>query len=265
MKANLGEALPRARKEGSPISALAVVHLETSTGALNPLRDIAAIARDFDLPIIVDAVGSLGGVPVPVDDWDLDVCVTVPNKCLGAPAGLALASVSPRAWSLASANRARRGWYTNLETWRLCRAENSPSGFPYPTTLPTHLIIALKASLERILRTGVEAFRRDIESAAERVRRGFRDLAFEPFVDEADLSPMLSTYLKPATVDLDHLIRFLLQEQALMVAGGLGRYRGRILRIGNMGQATRAEYSERLFEGIRDFLRLADTGVPLEN
>ena len=82
-------AVRRALAAVPGVQAVAVVHLETSTTVLNPVRGIAAAARDFEVPVIVDAVSSMGGVPLPVDEWGIDICVTVSNKCLASPAGVA--------------------------------------------------------------------------------------------------------------------------------------------------------------------------------
>jgi len=93
----------------SDVRALALVHHETSTGVLNPLAEIAAAARERGVPIILDAVSSLGGVPLPVDELGIDLCITVANKCLAAPPGIAPISVSPRAWEGIDRNKATRG------------------------------------------------------------------------------------------------------------------------------------------------------------
>jgi alanine-glyoxylate transaminase/serine-glyoxylate transaminase/serine-pyruvate transaminase len=105
------EAVREALARQPEIEALVIVHLETSTGVLNPLRELAAVAHERNVPIIVDAVSSLGGVPLPVDEWGIDVCATVANKCLACPPGMALVSVRPPAWEKMAAKPERaHGW-----------------------------------------------------------------------------------------------------------------------------------------------------------
>ena len=100
------------------IQALAVVHLETSTGVLNPLEEIVSVAGEFGVPLIVDAISTLGGMPLPVDEWGIDVCVTVGNKCLAGPIGLVPVSVSERACEQMERKReGAYGWYLYLRTW----------------------------------------------------------------------------------------------------------------------------------------------------
>jgi len=82
------EAIRKLLAAERDIQAMAVVHLETSTGVLNPLQEIVTTAGEFGVPLILDAVSSLGGMPLPVDEWGIDVCVTVGNKCLAGPIGL---------------------------------------------------------------------------------------------------------------------------------------------------------------------------------
>ena len=92
------QAIRRRLAAEPDVQAVIVVHLETSTGVLNPLREIAAVTNEFGVPIIADAVSSLGGVPLLVDEWGIAICVTVINKCLGCPPGVAPISISRRAW-----------------------------------------------------------------------------------------------------------------------------------------------------------------------
>ena len=87
--------------------AVAVVHHETSTTVLNPLEELAEVTHRAGLPIIVDGIASLGGVELPVDEWGLDICVTVANKCLECPPGLAFISVSPKAWEWVDQNKSQ--------------------------------------------------------------------------------------------------------------------------------------------------------------
>jgi len=236
------------------LRALAVVHHETSTGVLNPLQDIIALAREFDLPAVVDAVSSLGGVPLPVDEWGIDVCVTVANKCLATPPGIAILSVSPRVWEMIAQNENHtRGWYLNLNTWRYYM--DNWAWHPYPTTLPTNNLVALQTSLRLILAEGLESYYTRYVETASFVRRGLRELGFEMFVADEWACPVISAMRTRPDVPADELQVFLRKKHGILISGGLDELHGVILRVGHMGKAISEEYSRAFLAGVKDFLR----------
>jgi alanine-glyoxylate transaminase/serine-glyoxylate transaminase/serine-pyruvate transaminase len=236
------------------IRLIGLVHHETSTGMLNPLREVAALAREYDVPILVDAIASIGGVSVPVDEWGLDVVVAVGNKCLAAPPGLGLVSVSERAWRLMSSQpRRNHGWYLNLETWREYR-ERWAGFHPYPTTLPTPTILGLRASLKRIVAGGLEEHYARHTRAAQKVREGMLALGFGLFLDDAYVCPMVTAFTLPGGVSQDGVVRFLLREHNIAIARGIGDLREDIIRVGHMGLATSDEYVDALLRGVQGFL-----------
>jgi alanine-glyoxylate transaminase/serine-glyoxylate transaminase/serine-pyruvate transaminase len=245
----------RLMAEGSA-QALVAVHLETSTGVLNPLPEIADVARELDVPIIVDAVSSMGGVPIPVDGWGLDVCVTVINKCLACPPAIAPISVGPRAWDqIERKGDHGHGWYLDLRVWKDF-ATRWAAWHPYPTTLPTNNIVAALHSLRQIEARGLEAHYRHFAEAAQTVRAGLRRLGFAFFTDEAYTSPLITAVRAKPGMDIEDLRRYLTEEWHLMVAGGLDELHGQIIRIGHIGKASSAEYCALLLEGIEAYLRL---------
>lgn len=238
------------------IQAVVVVHLETSTGVLNPLQEIAAVTGEFGVPIIVDAVSSLGGVPLPVDEWGIDVCVSVVNKCLACPPGLAPLTVSKRAWAQIERKEGRaHGWYLDLAVWKQY-AHEWGDWHPYPTTLPTNNILALVTSLRRILSQGLEAHYDRHARAAAQVRGAFAGWGFRSFAPEAHTSPLLTAMYGPPGVNVEDLRRYLLAEWQIMISGGLEELRGKILRVGHIGKAASAEYVQRLLDGVGTYLGL---------
>jgi len=264
VKAPLGQPLDpeaiRRRLVAEPdIQAVTVVQLETSTGVLNPLAEIAAVVREFDALLIVDAVSSLGGMPLPVDEWGVDVCVTVSNKCLAAPPGLAPLSVSERAWQVMERKGGRaHGWYLNLRTWK-DYAINWASWHPHPTTLPTNIILALRASLHHILEIGIEAYYARHVEAAQTVRNGLQRLGFELFTAPECTSPLISTVRGRPGVDVEEMRRYLLEEHQIMISGGLEELRGKVFRVGHIGQAATPEYVAAFLDGVEEYVsRLAD-------
>jgi len=249
-------AVRRALAAGPGIEAVAVVHLETSTAVLNPVERIAAAAHDFEVPIIVDAVSSLGGVPLPVDEWDIDVCVSVANKCLACPAGVAPISVSQRAWDQMERKGERaHGWYLNLDVWKDF-ADNWASWHPYPTTQPTNVIYALLIQLRCIMAEGLDAYYRRHVVAAQSVRDGLRRLGFEMFTPDAYASPLLTAVRGLPGMDVEDLRRYLLEEWQVMVSGGLSELRGKLFRVGHAGRAASQEYVDQFLAGVEAYLRL---------
>jgi alanine-glyoxylate transaminase/serine-glyoxylate transaminase/serine-pyruvate transaminase len=256
------EAIRRYLAEERDIQALAVVHLETSTAVLNPLQEIAAVAREFDVPLVVDAVSSMGGVPLPVDKWGIDICVTVSNKCLGSPPGVAPLSVSQRAWDQMERKAGRaHGWYLDLRVWK-DYAVNWGSWHPYPTSLPTNNIAALLVSLRRILDGGLEAYYAHHVWAARTVRDRLGQLGFQMLTAEVHTSPLITAMYGPPGLDLEDLRRYLVQERQIMISGGLNDLAGKIIRVGHIGKATSDEYIEQFLASVEAYFRLKGYDVP---
>jgi alanine-glyoxylate transaminase/serine-glyoxylate transaminase/serine-pyruvate transaminase len=256
------EAIRRCLAAEPDVQVLAVVHLETSTAVLNPLRDIATVAREFDVPLVVDAVSSMGGVPLPVDEWGIDVCVTVSNKCLACPPGLCPLSVSQRAWQQVDRKSDRaHGWYLDLGVWK-DYAHRWGSWHPYPTTLPTNNIVALLASLRRILAEGLEAYYAHHVRAARSVRDRLAQLGFQLLTPEPYSSPLITAVYGLPGMDVDDFRRYLVQEWQIMIAGGLDDLAGKIFRVGHMARAATAEYTGRFLDGVDAYLRLRGYDVP---
>jgi alanine-glyoxylate transaminase/serine-glyoxylate transaminase/serine-pyruvate transaminase len=267
VRAPLGEPLDpdlirRCLSAERDIQALAVVHLETSTGVLNPLQEIAAVAREFGVPIIADAVSSLGGIPLPTDKWGIDVCATVSNKCLASPAGLAPLSVSQRAWEQMDRKGGRaHGWYLNLRTWK-DYAVNWGAWHPYPTTLPTHIIVALLTSLRRIVSGGLESYYARHVQAAELTRTRLGQLGFEMFAAPAHASSLITAVRGLPGMDIADFQRYLVEEWQIMIAGGLEELGGKIFRVGHIGQAASIEYVSHFLTAVEAYLRIQGYGVP---
>jgi len=236
------------------VQVVVVVHHETSTGVLNPLQSISQVVHQHGALLVVDAVASMGGVPLPVDDWGVDVCVTVANKCLESLPGLAPISVSPRAWAFIERKPDRaHGWYLNLQVWR-DYARRCGSWHPHPTTMPTHIVLALHQSLRRIVAEGLEARFARYRRAAQSVRHGLTDLGFEMFVSDEWASPLTTAVRARPDAPADDLQAYLRDKHNLLIAGGIEELHGQIFRVGHMGKAAEPEYVTAFLDGVRDYL-----------
>jgi alanine-glyoxylate transaminase/serine-glyoxylate transaminase/serine-pyruvate transaminase len=249
----LAEAVEDVLAEHSDVKAMAVVHHETSTGVLNPLQDLTRVARDHGLLVVVDAISSLGGVPLLVDDWGIDFCVTVANKALETPPGVALLSVSARGWEHIDVRTASRGWYLDLKTWRWY-AEHWGDWHPTPVTMPTSNINALHHSLCVLLEEGLQARYRAYEDASQVVRSGLEALGFEMLTPARYASPLTTAFKMRPGVDADALKLALKRDYDVMVSGGIGSLKGEILRVGHLGQARRRDYVLAFLWSVEDYL-----------
>lgn len=244
-------------EQNPAVQAVAVVHHETSAGVLNPVQQIASLTREREIPIVVDAIASLGGVPLPVDEWGLDVVVTVANKCLASPPGIAPVSVSERAWEVMASKPDRaHGWYLNLETWKKY-AEEWADWHPYPTTLPTRNILALRTSLRRIIDKGLPAYYAEHREAAGRVRSGLREMGFRLLVEGEHACPLITAVRRQSSFQVEDLIRYLHQVHRIEISGGIGELSGEIFRVGHMGKAASRQYTDAFLTALEDFLQQA--------
>jgi alanine-glyoxylate transaminase/serine-glyoxylate transaminase/serine-pyruvate transaminase len=237
-------------------AALAVVCLETSTTVVNPIAEISAVARGHNLPVIVDAVSSLGGVPLEMDEWGIDICVSASQKCLGAPPGLAPVAISPLAWEVIKSKPQRgHGWYLNLENWQ-SHAESWSDWHPYPVTMPTNSVLALRAGLRSLLAEGLEARIRRYTSLALRLRNGVRRLGLRPFTPDDSLAPVLTAVYAPDGIPSGEIVRYLLEAHNIKISAGLDpELKERIFRIGHMGGVVGEADIDAVLEALATFLQ----------
>ena len=231
---------------------LAIVHAETSTGALQPgIAEIAAAAHRTGALLVLDTVTSLGGLPVQIDAWDVDVSYSGTQKCLSAPPGLAPLTISPRA---REALRSRRtpvaNWYLDLSQLEKYWGKERT----YHHTAPISMNYALREALRIVAEEGLEArFARHQENA-QLLWEGLEALDMALLVPVEHRLPTLTTPLVPPAVDEARLRQRLLNEYNIEIAGGFGQLKGKVLRIGLMGFGSRRENITLLLAAMRQLL-----------
>jgi alanine-glyoxylate transaminase/serine-glyoxylate transaminase/serine-pyruvate transaminase len=239
------------------LAGVVVVHLETSTALLNPLRQLAAAAREAGRLLVVDAISSLGGAPLPMDEWGVDVCVAASQKCLGGVAGLGLVAVNDRAWAvIASRPDVPRSWYLDLRRWQWY-VENWGDWHPFPITMPCSVILALRAALHSLLAEGLPARLARYEALATDLRSGLQALGLRLFVPPVLMAPVLTAAWCPPGVEAAAVIRYLAEEHQIRIAAGFGPYKSSVIRIGHMGNAVGEAGVEQLLGALSQFLRIA--------
>jgi predicted phosphoserine aminotransferase len=248
----LRAALQAAADEGVRYDIVTVVHNETSTGCLTPIAPLAEVMKDFpDTLLCVDTVSSMGGAPVRVDAWGIDVCLFGMQKCLALPAGMAVAGVSPRA--LARAAQVRdRGWF--LDYLELAKGNEKEQS---PTTPSTAHLYALVAQLRRMEEEGHGNRWARHARMAQATQEWAAGHGWRPFPKAGFRSDTVSCIARGDGPDfVPALAR--LKEQGLLVSNGYGELKDKTFRIGHMGDHRMADlvdlftrFDEALASGVQ--------------
>jgi alanine-glyoxylate transaminase/serine-glyoxylate transaminase/serine-pyruvate transaminase len=215
--------------------AVGIVQAETSTGAHQPVDEIARIARDAGCLLVIDAVTALGGVPVETDRWQADVVYSGSQKCLSCPPGLAPISFSERAVEAVQRRKTKvASWYLDISLlanyWGSDRA--------YHHTAPINMTYALYEALRIVLEEGLEnAFRRHLRNHRA-LGAGLEALGIRFAAEEGRRLPMLNAVVIPDGIDDLQVRKGLLERYGIEIGGGLGAFKGRVWRIGLMGYGS---------------------------
>ena len=242
----------RAGLEAHRPRALALVHAETSTGVRQPLEGVAELCREHDCLLLVDTVTSLGGVPLFVDDWGIDVAWSGSQKCLSAPSGVSPITFGPRALAKIRDRRTPiANWYMNADLLGKYWA-GTPRAYHH--TAPMHLFYALREGLRLVAEEGLAERWDRHQRVAERFWAGLAELGLEPHVPLPIRLPSLTTVRVPAGVDAAAVSRRLLTEYNIEIAGGLGDLAGKVWRVGLMGYNARPETVAVLLRALAEVL-----------
>lgn len=230
---------------------LALVHAETSTGARQPLEGVGDLCREFNCLLLVDTVTSLGGVPLFLDEWKVDLAYSCSQKGLGCPPGASPFTISPRAWEKLQQRRTKvANWYLDMtllsKYWGSDRV--------YHHTAPINLYYALREALRLLAEEGVENSWQRHQKNVEYLWKGLEDLGLSLHVEQPFRLPTLTTVRIPEGVDGKIIARQLLNEYNIEIGGGLGELAGKVWRVGLMGFNSRPENVNRFLEALRQVL-----------
>ncbi len=234
------QALEDVLKQTPQAKFVAFVHAETSTGALSDAKTLCEIARKYDCVTIVDAVTSLGGVELKVDDWGIDAVYSGSQKCLSCVPGISPVSFSEQAANIIK-NRTTpvQSWFLDqslvMEYW------SGQGKRSYHHTAPVNSLYALHESLVMLQNEGLENSWARHRQQHNNLATGFSDLGLDFIVPEQERLPQLNAVYIPQGIDDAKVRQFLLNEYNLEIGAGLGQFSGSAWRIGLMGYAARNE------------------------
>ncbi|MFN6515935.1 MAG: alanine--glyoxylate aminotransferase family protein [Nostoc sp. CreGUA01] len=244
------EELQTALKTHRP-AILALVHAETSTGARQPLEGVADLCREFGTLLLVDSVTSLGGVPLLLDAWGVDLAYSCSQKGLGCPPGASPFTMSLRAAEKLQQRRTKvANWYLDMSLlskyWGAERV--------YHHTAPINLYYALREALRLVAEEGLANCWQRHQKNVEYLWESLEDLGLSMHVEREYRLPTLTTVRIPEGVDGKAIARQLLNEYNIEIGGGLGELAGQVWRVGLMGFNSRQESVDQLIAALRQVL-----------
>jgi alanine-glyoxylate transaminase/serine-glyoxylate transaminase/serine-pyruvate transaminase len=230
----------------------AVVHAETSTGAMQPLEEIGKFLKGGETLFVVDAVTSLAGCELRVDEWGIDICYSGTQKCLSVPPGLSPITLSEKALSVLHSKKSKvQSWYLDLSMIERYWGEERF----YHHTAPISMLFALREGLRIILGEGLEERFKRHQTVGDYLKSGLMELGWKLFAQEGYRLPMLTSVILPDGLNDAEARSKLLYDYGIEVGVGLGKTRGKVWRIGLMGETCKRQNADALLLAIRDLIR----------
>jgi pyridoxamine--pyruvate transaminase len=218
------------------ISVLSVVHSETPSGTVNPVKEICTIAKEFGVVTIVDTVSGLGSEMLSPEAWGMDIAVAGPQKCLGGVPGMSLIAVSADAWAaMERKKKPLRGSFLSMLDWKTTWLEEQR--FPYTPSVSD--VYAVESVLEQALREGMEAMVARHQTSARATRDAVRALGLELWAESEEIASACCTAVRIPEGTTDKAIRETLRQRyGVMISGGYGDLAGELFRLGHMGMSA---------------------------
>jgi alanine-glyoxylate transaminase/serine-glyoxylate transaminase/serine-pyruvate transaminase len=245
------EAMIKALEDHPEAKICAVVHAETSTGVRQPLEEIGAYCKKGDTLFLVDTVTSLGGCEVKVDEWGIDICYSCTQKGISVPPGLSPFTASRKAMDVLRSRKTKvQSFYLDLLLLEKYWGEERV----YHHTAPASMLYALREGLRIVFEEGLEARFNRHQKLGDQLKMELEGFGFKLFAQEGYRLPVLTSVTLPDWVDDLPTRKRLLSEYHIEVGGGLGQLKGKIWRIGLMGETCRAQNIHCLMGALREIL-----------
>lgn len=232
------------------IAGVLITHNETATGVVNPIADLAPLIKTHRSKplLLVDSISAMGAVDLPVDDLDIDVVVSASQKAWMAPPGLSMIAVSKAAWERQTKAQLPR-YYFDLSLAKEFAEKNQTPATPAVSTL-----YALDTSLEMMRKEGREKIFSRHLSLMKYFRSEVQKMGLDLFVSDHDASPTVTSIKVPAGIDAKKWLEILKEKYKVILAGGMGETKGKIIRAAHMGYVSKKEIVE-VIEALKESLK----------
>jgi len=221
-----------------------VVHCDTPSGVLNNIKEICPLLKSYGILTVVDAVSSVAGEPVLADEWEIDICIGASQKCFSAPPGLSFLSVSEEVWRLIKTRKTPiPSYYCNLLLWK-----NYYEDFWFPYTPPVSDIYGFRAALDNAVKDKT-LFKRH-EKIARATRKAVQKAGLTLYLDD-DYCSTVTAITVPEGIDGEALVQTILADYGILIGGNFGYLKGKVIRIGHMGENARPEYVSKTLKALQ--------------
>lgn len=226
------EAVRSLLKKHPQIKALTVSHNETSTAVEHDIPSLAGLAHEFDTIIMVDTVSSLGGIEFRFDNWDVDVAIAASQKALMGPTGISFVVLNNRAWELYERSSLPKAYFDFSSIYKKVSAANPET----PGSTPVTLVTAMEESTRMIIDEGLEiVWKRHCQTSAS-IKNALQEMGLELFpANIRTRSKTVTAFSVPETITSDSVKKIMEQLFGIVITGGLGPYKNKVIRLGHMG------------------------------
>lgn len=231
------DTIRKAIEENPDARGILCTHSETSTGAVNDVKAIAELTHGREMVVVVDAVSGLGACELRTDAWGLDVVVSGSQKALMAPPGLAFATVSEKAWKFVEQSRLPK-FYFDYKKYRASIQKDPPQS-PFTPAIST--MLALGETLKMIREEGLENIWHRHVIFGRAVRAAIKAVGLKLFSPDDDSSAAVTAVWSPEGIDPKQITTMMRVEYGITIAGGQGKVKGKIFRIGHCGYFQRSD------------------------
>ncbi|MEM9218166.1 MAG: alanine--glyoxylate aminotransferase family protein [Cyanobacteria bacterium P01_F01_bin.150] len=232
---------------------LGLVHAETSTGACHPLEGVGDLCREFDCLLLLDTVTSLGGMPLFLDEWKVDLAYSCSQKGLSCPPGSSPFTMGDRALEKMDKRQTKvANWYLDMSMLRNYWGQ----GRTYHHTAPVNMTYAIRAALRILADEGLENAWARHRASAEQLWSGLEDMGISCHVAKEHRLTTLTTVRVPDGVDAKAVTKAMLDDHNIEIGNGLGELAGKVWRIGLMGHNSQSENVEKVLNGMKQVMDL---------